>query len=281
MRTEELGTDVKLVRGDAHEALAEGLRFRIAPADAIVTSPPYADARDDVENVTPEEYVEWISPFLGLLRTWLVPGGGFMLNLGRRFKDGVESDYVERVLLRAQEIGWVRIDTVVWGKINGRAVNPYLTNKHEQIYWLTYGVKPLDAYRGYDEVRYPYPEETLARYQRNWINGTSIKGKAEVQAGRKAHPDGARPGSIYVTQVGKEKGIRHPSPMALDLARFLVCLSCPPGGLVLDPFAGSGSTAVAARLHGRRAILIERSDEFADEACERLAQGSLVVQDGS
>lgn len=273
MQTEQLGTDVTLVRGDAREAL---MQMTDPPADAIVTSPPYADARSDVENVTPDEYVEWIGPILDLLRSWLVPGGGFMLNLGRRFKDGVESDYVERTLLRAQESGWQRIDTIIWAKINGRAVNPYLTNKHEQVLWLTHNVSPLDAYRGYEEVRYPYPEETLARYQRNWLNGTTIKGKAEAQTGRKAHPDGARPGSVYVTQVGKEKNIRHPSPMALDLARFLVCVSCQPGGLVLDPFAGSGTTAVAARLHGRRAMLIERSDEFADEACERLAQGVLM-----
>lgn len=308
MEIEDLG-DVQIVRGEALEALTSTLVME-QQADAIVTSPPYADARDDVKNVTPAEFADWFTPYLEALRGWLRPGGGFMLNLGRRFEDGVESDYIERTLLRAQEVGWVRIDTVVWGKINGRAVNPYLTNKHEIVYWLTHGVRPLDAFRSYAEVRYPYPAETLLRYQRNWINGTNVKGEAVIQEGRKPHPDGARPGSIYVTQVGKEKGIEHPTPMALDLARFLVCLSSPPvvcefcgpfervgrggglvagsslvcphsptrwrPGLVLDPFGGAGTTAVAAREHGRKCILIEREDKHADEACSRLAQGTLV-----
>lgn len=273
--TEYLG-DVTVVLGDALEALRRGGEGG-GQVDAIVTSPPYADARGDVENVTTDEFVEWFTPYLVEMRQWLKPGGGFMLNLGRRFKDGVESDYIERTLLRAQEVGWKRIDTVVWGKINGRPVPPYLTNKHEIILWMTWGMRPIDAYRGYDEVRYPYPEETLLRYQRNWRNGTNVKGEESVQEGRTPHGDGARPGSLYVTQVGKEKGLKHPTPMALDLARFLVCLSCPAGGTVLDPFGGSGTTAVAGRLHGRKTILVEREPEFVREALDRLGQGVLAV----
>lgn len=266
--------DLTLHVGDALE-ITRGLPDQ--SFDAVVTSPPYADAREDVPCASAQEYVEWFAPFLVEIQRTLKPGGGFMLNLGRRFEDGVESDYVERTLLRAQEIGWKRIDTVVWGKINGRPVNPYLTNKHEVIYWLTTGARPLDAFRGYgEEIRYPYPVETLARYQRNWINGTNVKGEESIQGGRTPHEDGARPGSIYVTQVGKEKGIKHPTPMALDLARFLVCLSCPRGGVVLDPFFGSGATARAARLHGRRCVGIERNPVFAAEAASLLSQQALT-----
>lgn len=261
---------VELHVGDALEVLPT-----LGEHDAIVTSPPYADAREDVESATPREYADWIEPFLVALLPRLREGGGFMLNLGRVFRDGVEQSYAEETLLRAQALGWRRIDTVVWTKINGRPVNPYLTNVHETIYWFTVG-EPLAAYRGYDELRYPYPPETLLRYQRRWERSTVAKGRHEPQEGRTPHAAGARPRSVYITQVGKEKKLRHPTPMALDLARFLVCLACPPGGTVLDPFAGSGTTGVAARLHGRRAVLVERDPGFAGEAFERLAQGSLL-----
>lgn len=305
MQTHDLDR-VTLIEGDALDVLPE-----LAEYDAIVTSPPYADARGDVKSATPNEYVEWISPFLEALLPHVRVGGGFMLNLGRVFRDGVESSYVERTLMRAEDLGWKRIDTVVWGKINGRPVPPYLTNKHEVVYWFTRGDAPAGAYRGYDEVRYPYPEETLLRYQRNWINGTNVKGEESIQEGRTPHEDGARPGSLYVTQVGKEKGIKHPTPMALDLARFLVCLACPrfvcdhcgpllnPGtgtfqktmtaricnhsrtswrpGVVLDPFFGSGTTGVAAKLHGRDCVGIEKDPDFLVETFDRLSQGALPV----
>jgi site-specific DNA-methyltransferase (adenine-specific) len=54
--------------------------------------------------------------------------------------------------------------------------------------------------------------------------------------------------------------------MALDLAEHLVKLTCPPGGTVLDPFAGSGNTARATRKLGRKAVLIELDEQRCREA---------------
>lgn len=56
--------------------------------------------------------------------------------------------------------------------------------------------------------------------------------------------------------------------------------ACPPGGLVLDPFAGSGTTAVAARLSGRRTVLIEGSEAKCEEIVTRLAQDVLPIAGG-
>lgn len=61
-----------------------------------------------------------------------------------------------------------------------------------------------------------------------------------------------------VWQIRNEHGRAvHPTQKPVDLIRPMVRYSCPPGGVVLDPFAGSGSTGVAAQIEGREAVLIE------------------------
>lgn len=63
----------------------------------------------------------------------------------------------------------------------------------------------------------------------------------------------------------------HPTLKPLGLMRWLVRLSCPPGGLVLDPFCGSGTTGAAAALEDRSFIGIELEDGYADIAAARIA----------
>ena len=70
----------------------------------------------------------------------------------------------------------------------------------------------------------------------------------------------------------------HPTVKPTDLMRWLVRLVTPPGGVVLDPFAGSGSTLVAARAEGFRSIGIERETEYAEIIAQRLAQLSLFTE---
>jgi len=70
-------------------------------------------------------------------------------------------------------------------------------------------------------------------------------------------------------------GNNHPTVKPQALMRYLVRLVCPPGGVVLDPFGGSGTTAAAARLEQCRSILCELSAEYCDIAVERLRQRVL------
>lgn len=68
-----------------------------------------------------------------------------------------------------------------------------------------------------------------------------------------------------------------PTEKPVELLRPLIEYVCPPGGLVLDPFAGSGSTAEAARLLGRRAVLIEADERYCEAIANRMAQGVLPL----
>jgi site-specific DNA-methyltransferase (adenine-specific) len=65
-------------------------------------------------------------------------------------------------------------------------------------------------------------------------------------------------------------GSRHPTVKPVDLMQYLCRLVTPPGGLVLDPFAGSGTTGIAAQREGFRAILIEREADYVADIHRRL-----------
>lgn len=69
----------------------------------------------------------------------------------------------------------------------------------------------------------------------------------------------------------------HPTVKPAELMRWLVGLVTPPGGLVLDPFTGSGTTGIAAVLEGRKFLGIEREPEYVDIACARLTHWAAVA----
>ena len=62
----------------------------------------------------------------------------------------------------------------------------------------------------------------------------------------------------------------HPTVKPVSLMRWLVALITPPGGLILDPFAGSASTGIGALLEGRMFLGLEREAAYVDIACARL-----------
>ncbi len=196
-----------------------------------------------------------------------------LLNLGRIFRKGEEHPYLENTLLSLREIGWKRIDTIVWSKTKAMPLGPpYLNNRHEFVYWLAMNTK---AHRYYDEVRIPHDPQTISRYARGNLRGQKDGAAYEVRERPPLNPLGMVPPSVFQGSVGTQRGNSHPAPMAESLAEHLIRLSCPPGGCVLDPFMGSGTTALVARRLGRRSIGIELSESYCDLIASRLSQQRL------
>jgi DNA modification methylase len=85
---------------------------------------------------------------------------------------------------------------------------------------------------------------------------------------------GADPGNVVrVPQsYNQHRGVAHPAAMPEGLAEFFIRALSPPGGLVVDPFAGSGTTLVAAERLGRRPLGFELHPQYAEQANLRLAQ---------
>lgn len=83
---------------------------------------------------------------------------------------------------------------------------------------------------------------------------------------------------------GALRGNHHPTVKPVALMRWLVRLVTPPDGTVLDPFAGSGTTGLAARAEGFRSILVEREEAYVEILCARLGLDpfdDVEVVDGS
>ncbi len=246
----------------------DGLRsLEDGSVHCVVTSPPYLDARSEYDSPT-----AWDEIFAALER---VVTGPMLWNVGRIWRNGIERLWWTDLVDAAAESGWEHWDTEVWAKSNANPIHGrVLTNAHE--YVLIFG---RDGVRlNTDAVRTEYDPETLARFQRRYVNGTGVKGDVRERDGRKANEAGARANSFFIANVGREKGNIHPAPMAEEMAEHLVLLSTwALGQTVLDPFLGSGTTAYVARKHGRRSIGIELNPAYADLAARRMQQQSLLV----
>jgi site-specific DNA-methyltransferase (adenine-specific) len=91
------------------------------------------------------------------------------------------------------------------------------------------------------------------------------------------HGGGARPNSCGQTWPNDANSVEHPCAKPMAMARWLVNRAILAGELVLDPFMGSGTTLVAAKNLGRRAIGIEIEERYCEVAVRRLAQGVLPI----
>jgi site-specific DNA-methyltransferase (adenine-specific) len=106
---------------------------------------------------------------------------------------------------------------------------------------------------------------------------TSKASRREREAGCETLP--LRTAPIYPHGPGMVREVHnsHPTVKPLALMRWMVRLLCPPGGTVLDPFTGSGSTGAAAILEGRRFVGIERDGRYVPIACARLAHWAAIA----
>ena len=105
--------------------------------------------------------------------------------------------------------------------------------------------------------------------------------RAERNAGLDGMPMGeppasarSQPSDVRPSALGKPRANVHPTVKPIALMRYLCKLVTPPGGLVLDPFAGSGTTGIAAHLEGFRFVGIELDPEYAAIARRRVFHAS-------
>jgi site-specific DNA-methyltransferase (cytosine-N4-specific) len=202
-----------------------------------------------------------------------------------------------RVAFALQDDGWILRNAIVWHKPNAmpESVRDRLNCRHELIFLL---VKQAAYWFDLDPIRVPHSDATqrqmLARYglvesrrppgrpardtrppkygphARQLTAGrrySNLRGNPSHRAG---HPLGRNPGDVWAIPTRPYNG-PHFAAYPIDLPLRCIAAGCKPGGTVLDMFAGTGTTGLAAIQLGRRFTGIELSREFADLAAERLA----------
>ena len=89
---------------------------------------------------------------------------------------------------------------------------------------------------------------------------------------------GADPGNVVtIAQTyNQHRGVAHTAAMPEGLSEFFIRIASPEGGIVIDPFAGGGTTIVVARRLGRKAAGFEIHEHFVDECRRRIAEDSAL-----
>lgn len=187
---------------------------------------------------------------------------------------GQRHPYVYQLVIALQQQGWRWLETYIWSKPNavpGR-FGPRTKDSFEYVYAFASGTKP---YFDLNAIRVPYrttPEEVARRKLDALGRRNTDAGFGRDRTTTYLH-GGADPGNVVsVPQTyNQHKGAGgYTAAMPEGLAEFFVKSCSPEGGVVIDPFAGSGTTAVVARRLGRRAGGLEIHREFVEIARERL-----------
>ncbi len=236
------------------DALAGLARIPDASIDLIIADPPYSLGKDygnESDKRSDADYLQWMEKWVDAALPKLKSNGSFYIFLTWRFAPEIFVMLKQRLQM-VNEIIWDRRVPSMGGSVRS------FTSVHDTIGFF---VKGKGYYFDLDSVRIPYDAETKKARSRSLFVGAKW---LEV---------GYNPKDLWsVSRVHKCDPERadHPTQKPLEIIDRMIYASCPPGGMVLDPFMGSGTTAVSARRCGRHFVGFELNPDYCDIIRARL-----------
>lgn len=216
-------------------------------ADCCITDPPYGDTSLDWDTICDV----WIPHVARALK----PAASIWVFGSMRFLAPLFAEMIQHGFRYSQD--------VVWEKQNGTGFhNDRFRRVHEHAVMF---------YRGAWADVYHAPQFTADARAKVVRRKSRPAHTGNIERGHYVSEDGGPRLMRSVMTVRNEHGRAiHPTQKPVELLLPLVRYSCPPGGVVLDPFAGSGSTEAACAIEGREAVLIEKDPGRAETAIRRL-----------
>ncbi len=256
--------------------------------DLIITSPPYNIRKvyERSANLTFDQYILWLDAVIGALVDVLPEHGSICWQVGSFIKDGEVFPLDIYTYESFKRRGLQLRNRIVWRFNFGLHSKKRLSGRYETILWFT---KSAQHRFNLDPIRVPqlYPGKRHS------------KAKGKDSGKLSGNPLGKNPSDYWefsaeeyfrndpvwdipnVKANHPEKTI-HPCQFPVELVERCILAFTNPGDTVLDPFMGTGTTAIAAMKHGRSAVGIDKDATFLKIARERvsqLSQGKLKVRD--
>ncbi len=273
--TDPRGLTCQIIHGNSLEALhAFNNQF-----DLIMTSPPYADARKKhYDSIKPNDYAEWFCRFHEAFWTALKFNGSLAINIKDKVIQGVRHRYVWQTIESLSTLGWCCIDDYIWHKKT--SMPGYwptrLRDSWEYIFHLAKNTKP---FMDQNAVKIPISPITQRRVK-NIKDGSNSHAASTTGSGFSRNLSAWKnKTSVLPTNVlylsTESHNRNHPAVYPVSLPTFFIKLLSNPGDKILDPFGGSGSTAIAAIQLGRHCVLIDNQYEYC-----LVAKGRLIKECG-
>jgi site-specific DNA-methyltransferase (adenine-specific) len=237
------------------DALTGVARIPDGSIDLIVADPPYGLGKDygnDSDKLGAIAYLRWMEQWIDAALPKLKTNGSLYIFLTWRYSPEIFVMLKQRMTM-VNEIVWDRRVPSMGGS----------TRKFSSVHdTIGFFVNSKDYHFDLDAIRIPYDAETKKARSRS------------IFVGSKWLEMGYNPKDVWsVSRLHREHRERadHPTQKPLEIVERMIKASCPPGGVVLDPFMGSGTTAVAARRCGRNFVGFELNAEYCALIETRLA----------
>ena len=259
---------------------------------ACITSPPYWRKRNygnHPEQIgresTPEQYINRLADVFMLIHRILTDDGTLWVNIGDSYKSKELVGIPWRLAFELQRRGWFWRAEIVWAKASTpEPVKDRPTRSHEAVllfsksrkYFYDFNalLEPHDNPWAIDCIRKAQDIGLTTRpklnpFSKDKRRQNGVSGITRAEYGALMNPNGKNKRDVWTINTEKFRG-PHSAMMPVALAKLCVLGGSQSGDVVIDPFAGTGTTGVAALENGRRFVSIELLPQFAKLAKNRL-----------